>query len=51
MWGCLLWACFMLTAIVGIFFSVGEGDWVGLCQIVLVYFAVVVLEDAIRNKK
>ena len=52
LWGILLWLCFMLTAITGIFICVGEGDWAGLCQIVLIYFAVVFLEDAInRNKK
>jgi hypothetical protein len=51
MWGILLWICFMLTAITGIFISVGECDWVGLCQIVLVYFAVLFLEEKINQKK
>lgn len=51
MWGLLLLICIMLTAIMGIFFCVGEGDWVGLCQIILVYFGVLFLEDAIKNKK
>ena len=51
MWGFILLICTMLTAIAGIFFCVGEGDWVGLCQIVLTYFAVLFLEDTIKNKK
>lgn len=54
MWGLLLLICITLTTIAGVFFSVGEGDWVGLCQIVLVYFAVLYLEDAkdtINHKK
>ena len=51
MWGILLWICFMLTAITGIFISVGECDWVGLCQIVLGYFGILFLEDAIAKKK
>lgn len=51
MWGFLLFICIMLITIAGIFFCVGEGDWVGLCQIVLVYFAVLFFEDTIKNKK
>lgn len=51
MWGLLLLICVVLTAITGIFFCVGEGDWVGLCQIILVYFGVLFLEDAISKKK
>lgn len=51
MWGLVLFISFMLTTIVGIFFCVGEGNWVGLCQIVLTYFAVLFLEDTIKNKK
>ena len=48
----LLWICFVLSAIAGIVFCAIESDWAGLCQIVLIYFAVVFLEDAInRNKK
>ena len=51
MWGLLLLICVVLTAIGGIFFCVGEGDWVGLCQIILVYFGILFLEDAISKKK
>lgn len=51
MWGILLWICIMLTAITGVFLCVGECDWVGLCQIVLIYLAVMYLEDTIKNKK
>lgn len=50
MWGLLLLICFMLTAIAGVFFCVCEGDWVGLCQILLVYFATMFLEDTINKK-
>lgn len=51
MWGFLLLICIMLTATAGIFFCVGEGDWVGLCQIILIYFGVLFLEDIISRKK
>ena len=51
MWGFILLICIMLTAIGGIFFCVGEGDWVGLFQIILVYLGVLFLEDAISKKK
>lgn len=51
MWGFLLLLCITLTTIAGVFFCVGEGDWVGLCQTVLIYFAVLFLEDAIDHKK
>lgn len=51
MWGFLLLICIMLTAIGGIFFCVGEGDWVGLFQTVLIYLGVLFLEDAISKKK
>lgn len=51
MWGFFYLFCVTLSAIFGIVVCVGEGDWVGLCQIVLVYFAVLFLEDAINHKK
>ena len=51
MWGLLLLICVVLTAIAGIFFCVSEGDWVELCQIILVYFGILFLEDAISKKK
>ena len=51
MWGFILLICIVLTAIAGIFFCVGEGDWVGLCQIVLVYLGILFLEDTITKKK
>ena len=51
MWGVLLLICITLTTIVGVVFCVGESDWAGLCQIVLVYFAVLFLEDTIKNNK
>jgi hypothetical protein len=47
----LLWICFVLSAIAGIVFCAIESDWSGLCQIVLVYFAVLFLEEKINHKK
>lgn len=51
MWGLLLMICITLTAIGGVFCCIGEGDWIGLSQILLIYFGVLFLEDIISNKK
>jgi hypothetical protein len=51
MWAFFLLTFIMLTAIAGIFFCVGEGDWVGLFQTILIYLGILFLEDAITKKK
>lgn len=48
--GLLLMICITLTAIFGIIVCVEEGDWIGLSQILLIYFGVLFLEDIISNK-
>ena len=53
--GLLLMICITLTAIGGVFCCIGEGDWIGLSQILLIYFGVLlledILEDILSNKK
>ena len=51
MWGLFYLVCVTLTAIFGIIVCVEEGDWVSLSQIILIYFGILFLEDAINHKK